>query len=178
MQTMWRRKAFLTGMGLLFLLSFSLPATGEWGRPEGWVRGWGALFASVLLLLNPSVDEGRGLILAALSAQSNLFFICGWFSLRHGSSRSGSRGEALLLAWGFFSLGLALTPLLSFGPKQLLAGYYLWALMIGMLTTWLCYRGTQHPLRHPPPEESPGFASRGKLISNSGAVRKHWSAQE
>jgi len=142
MRATGRRQGFLTGLGLLFLLSFGLPAVGEWGSTDERIHGWSALLGAILLLLHPSSDEGRGLFLVALSAQSNLFFVWGWLSLAVRPSRFGDRGDALLIGWGLFSLVLALTPLFCLGAKELLVGYYLWVLAIGLLAAWLWYLGT------------------------------------
>jgi hypothetical protein len=153
MRTTWTRRGLLTGMGLLFLLSFGLPAVGEWGRPDGdRMHGLGALLGALLLLSHPSLDEGRDLFLVALSAQSNLFFVWGWLSLAVRPTRLGGCGDALLMAWGLFSLVLALMPLFCWGAKELLVGYYLWVLVIGLLTAWLCWLGAR---RH---EAAPGAA--------------------
>jgi hypothetical protein len=130
------------------------------------------LLGALVLLLLPSLDEGPDLFLVALialSAQSNLFFVWGWLSLAVRPTRLGGRGDALLMAWGLFSLVLALMPLFCLGAKELLVGYYLWVLVIGLLTAWLCWLGAR---RH---EATPGTAvvdgpREGRLLPREAAA--------
>jgi hypothetical protein len=143
MQKLCGRRSFLAEVAVLFLLSFGLPALGEWGRSDGRLRGFEALFGAILALTHPSGEEGARLILLGMSAQSNLFFVWAWFSLAFPPRRSRRRDEVALLAWGLFSLALVLMPLLCVGPRNLLVGYYVWVLAIGLLTArlWCVGRG-------------------------------------
>jgi hypothetical protein len=109
------------------------------------LRGVEALFGAILALTHPSTEEGASLILMGLSAQSNLFFAWGWLCLAFPSWRSRRRDGVALMAWGLFSLVLALTPLFCVGVEKLLVGYYLWAFAIGLLTVsfWRLRKGKQ-----------------------------------
>jgi hypothetical protein len=143
MRTVLGARVFLAGVGVLFLLSFALPALGEW--PDHFFRGARGIhaFCGALMALGhlSGADDAR-LVLLGLSALANLFFVCGWVFAVARPLRLGYSNAVALMAWGVFSLVLALLPLFCVGPKNLVIGYYLWVLAIGLLTGWLWYAGT------------------------------------
>jgi hypothetical protein len=131
-----------TVLAVLMIFAFALPAIGHPDQPAGQTPGLGAAVLAAIALLSPETWVGRtpiGMLVVSLSVLANGYFA--WGLLRLAVPMPGDGRWGPLQTAGIISSLLAASPLVVFGPDQLLVGYYLWLEAIVGLTVCLMRDG-------------------------------------
>lgn len=167
---MWQRRAW-TGIGVLWLASFAMPAMGRDAADADPVRGWTCMLLAWWLLLvwppggaSPEFDPGVALMGAGVLA--NLWFIWAWHVGFTAGRELPPPGGAVRVC-GLVATGLVIHPLGWVRDDMLLAGYYCWAgaTAAACLLLWL------HGLRPSRTLEPPSGASEAPDRSRVGPAR-------